>query len=198
MDSPYFLINHSNSNLYLNAAELDWPQHATSGGSSASVSPFCDDQDLAGFDGYLDQQDGSEENDFHVALGGFVNAVDTCADISAESDAGYISGVDIFSSASVVDCSDSSDAYCFKLSLDNHVNGASCNNLNSYSDSQQAPTTSTTIAPEAQTTTTTTTLATAATKQKRSVLMNLLIDGSDVGAGYNGINCRSLQSNHHH
>lgn len=48
------------------------------------------------------------------------------------------------------------------------------------------------------TTTTTTTSSdattTSSTTEKRSVLMNLLLDGSDIGAGYTTINCRSLQA----
>lgn len=162
-----------------------------------------------------------------------------------DSDAGYNSGVDLFSSSSIVDtCSDSTEAYCFRLALEHAtlggatIGGHQHDNLNGYSSDNNTMSTTTSASnssygdiinnndyyfnsgfnnydcnsdrntsPNSVTTsinnrTSSSSLssssspASSSTSEKRSVLMNLLIDGSDVGAGYTSINCRALQSNY--
>lgn len=111
---------------------------------------------------------GCELNDdddlIHETLTSFV-----CTDLGSDSDNGYTSGVSdglFTSSSSLVDCSDSlggvSDAYCFKRFSFSDLHGLI--DVGNSTPKQLA-----------------------ASTEKRSVLMNLLIYGSDIGAGYTSI-----------
>lgn len=155
-----------------------------------------------------------DDDDLQGTLTSFVS------DFGVDSDAGYTSGVDLFAN-NTIDCSDSTEAYYLRLALEqnsssscssssnssstsgsnnnisddcyinndnfsdinnNNINNSSNNNndnnicnsyvCNSYNNCNGDSNTSQAV--------------------KRSVLMNLLIDGSDVGAGYTSNNCRAL------
>ena len=113
--------------------------------------------------------DDDEDHDDHDDLihGGTLTSF-VCADLGSDSDNGYTSGVSdglFTSSSSLVDCSDSlaaSDAYCFKQFSFSDLQGLI--DVNSTAPKQMASST-----------------------EKRSVLMNLLVYGSDIGAGYTSI-----------
>lgn len=99
----------------------------------------------------------------HGTLTSFV-----CTDLGSESDNGYTSGVSdglFTSSSSLVDCSDSqaADPYCFKQFSFSDLHGLIDVGCNSTPKQM------------------------AGSTEKRSVLMNLLIYGSDIGAGYTSI-----------
>lgn len=157
-----------------------------------------------------DDVDDNDDDDLQETLNSFVGGHLDSIDL----DPGYNSSVDLFATNPFVDCSDSAETYYFKLSLDqsNNINSY-CNNSNNnnynyninnnnnnnfsnsnnnYSDinnnynnisdyydcdSYNSCNGDSNI---------------GQVTEKRSVLMNLLIDGSDVGAGYTSHNCRAL------
>jgi hypothetical protein len=111
--------------------------------------------------------DGCQLDDEDDLINGTLTSF-VCSDLGSESDNGYTSGVSdglFTSSSSLVDCSDSiatGDAYCFKQFSFSDLHGLI--DMGSTTPKQLA-----------------------ASTEKRSVLMNLLIYGSDIGAGYTSI-----------
>lgn len=117
-------------------------------------------------------------------------------------DAGYNSGVDLFcssahshqihSSGSLIDCCgspvDSPEAYYLRLALEQDSNRNNCDVdiLDSHSVAADAANQS-----SSSSSSTSSSASSAAAAAKQSVLMNLLINGSDVSAGYTIHNCRA-------
>lgn len=162
---------------------------------------------------FLYQTDPNQEDDDDLQ-GTLTSFVD---DLGVDSDAGYTSGVDLFANNSFVDCSDSTEAYYLRLALEQNNNiieynnnssscGSSTGNmaasttLNNYSDiniNNYSSITTTNINNINYDCNTFNNCnangdSNQSQKAKRSVLMNLLIDGSDVGAGYTSHNFRAL------
>lgn len=116
-------------------------------------------------------------------------------DLGADSDAGYTSGVDLFATNNIVDCSDSTEAYYLRLTLEqnNNINAFNnCNINNNYSDISNNYNVNNFKNFDGNSYNNCNSDSNASQTAKRSVLMNLLIDGSDVGAGYTSHNCRAL------
>jgi len=127
-----------------------------------------------------------DDDDFQETLTSFVG------DLGVDSDGGYTSGVDLFATNAIVDCSDSTEAYCLRLALEqnnnigynNISNNNNCSDINNNYNSNSIYDCNSYNSCDGDSNTSHST--------KRSVLMNLLIDGSDVGAGYTSHNCRAL------
>lgn len=155
--------------------------------------------------------DSSQDDDvdLHGTLTSFVSDLG-----GVESDAGYTSGVDPFAANNLADCSDSTEAYYLKLALEqNNTNqiranchiasdfdscSSSCNNgsiSNNFDHSDNIDNIyniSNNVDYDCNSYINCNGDSNISQKSKRSVLMNLLIDGSDVGAGYTSHNCRAL------
>lgn len=148
-----------------------------------------------------------DDDDLQGTLTSFVS------DLGVDSDAGYTSGVDLFAS-NTIDCSDSTEAYYLRLALEQN-SGSSCssssnssstsgsnnnisdeyyNNNNNFSDINNNNNNNNSNNNDNNISNSYDCNGDSNTSQavKRSVLMNLLIDGSDVGAGYTSHNCRAL------
>lgn len=158
-------------------------------------------------------KDEEDDDDLSRTLADFVdcNDVDFCAD-------GGDPSVDcLFSTSNIIDYSDpSSETYQLRLTLEhnNYINGCdymgsnivinsdmnNCNNLNNfdsyncniYNNNNFNGNVNDSNNNISNNNISDSNLTTIRQQQKRSVLMNLLIDGSDVGAGYTSHNCRAL------
>lgn len=213
MDSSYFLISNNTSS---NSSNINNDLEQSSSSSSFNYDPFdgfsfLEQQGTRLYDYFgggrssplinqcpLDQLDLQQKNfpfqtdpnqedddDLSGTLTSFVS------DLGADSDAGYTSGVDLFAT-STIDCSDSTEAYYLRLALEqsNNINGYNNNNYNNYSDINNNY--SSNINYGCISYNSCNGDSNTSQASKRSVLMNLLIDGSDVGAGYTSHNCRAL------
>lgn len=206
MDSSYFLIsNNTSTNTSLNNLNNDLEQSSP---SSFNYDPFdgfsfLDQQGMRLYD-YIGASSGGggrnspsvyqnsfdqldihhhhqtthksfpflqtdpnqeDDDDLQGTLTSFVS------DLGVESDAGYTSGVDLFAT-NTIDCSGGNSCGYNNFSDINNNENSNNNNI-SYNGCNDGDSNTSQAA-------------------KRSVLMNLLIDGSDVEAGYTSHNFRAL------
>lgn len=223
MDSSYFLISNNTSN---NISTNDLEQSSSS--SPFNYDPFdgfsfLDQQGLRLYDYFgagggrnspisqypsLDQLDNlqhknlpfcqaspnqEDDDDLQRTLTSFVG------DLGTDSDAGYTSGVDLFAT-NTIECSDTTEAYYFRLAMEQNINlngsynNNNNNNSNNYSDINNNNYNSNINNYDCNSYNSCNGDSNSSRGQtaKRSVLMNLLIDGSDVGAGYTSHNSRAL------
>lgn len=149
-----------------------------------------------------DPNNQDDDVDLHDTLTSFVSDLG-----GVDSDAGYNSGVDLFASNNMADCSDSTEAYYLKLALEQNntshsittgchefdsCNTSSHNNFDHSDNVDNIYNLSNNVDHDCNSYNNCNGDSNNSQKSKRSVLMNLLIDGSDVGAGYTSHNCRAL------
>lgn len=155
---------------------------------------------------HIDPSNQDDDVDLHDTLTSFVSDLG-----GVDSDAGYNSGVDLFASNNIADCSDSTEAYYLKLALEqnntsqaittgchefdscsNSCHTSSNNNIDHSDNIDNIYSISNNVDYDCNSYNNCKGDSNISQKSKRSVLMNLLIDGSDVGAGYTSHNCRAL------
>lgn len=170
------------------------------GGGGGRNSPFINQCPLDQLDLHHQQKsfpfqtDPNQEpdDDLQETLTSFVG------ELGVDNETGYNPAVDLFATNTTLDFSDSTEAYYLRLALEQNSNMNACNynnniNNNNFSDiNNNHNYCSNNINNGCFSYTNCIGDSNTNKTAKRSVLMNLLIDGSDVGAGYTSHNCRAL------